>query len=947
MSKRNYLGGLLGAQTSRQGSFTDPGAVDRYVPNVGMLSLGEAAVEAVDRVIPGDWGSSYTDTGLVGSDTVSGDDFGHGVAISGDGSTVVVGADSANKAYVFVDGVEEAILTPSTGTTGAFGHTAAISHDGSTIIIGVTGADISGGVLNSGAMYVYEKPSGGWVDATEDAILGHDDAQNNNDFLGLNTSVSDDGSVIAGYVNDKNASGFQDGAVLVYVRPGAAGTWASTNSYTAKLTASNAGSGDKFGEGLSVSGDGNTIACGAYAEDTGGSNAGTVYIYEKPGGGWATTAAEDHSIQGSNIHANRYFGRSCALNTDGTLLAVGASGELFDGGSAEGAVHVFSFNGTSWSEDAVLRGLDVDGGDSVAAGMDMTRDGKFIVATAHAWDNVYSNEGCLYVWERPSGGWVDSSSPDRLTNNTSPADNDFLGQSSTNVYQLGVSDNGGKIIAGSPQKGTTGNAILFDDGTVSASTDLPMLPWGGIKGRDVFSVVTVDLGEGWNWTETALVGSDISASSDYCGADSAMSGDGSIIVAGSNKEFGSNKRGKVYVFENGTQVAELTASDAVSTDLFGGAGIAVSNDGNTIAVGAHRWDYGIYTDGGAIYVYEKPIGGWANATEDARLSDSTQARDYDLAGSNISISGDGSTVVAASHAGTASLANPGAGIVYVRPGAAGTWANSTTPTATLTRSTRASSEDVHSVAISQDGSTIAVGFSSADVNRTNNGVVCIYDKPGGGWANATEDHVLQPGALASSSHYFGWAVSLSSDGTYMAAVSRGGEDGLGYSTAYLFSTNGTTWTEDAVLSMEDQADQYSESVAITSDGSRVIAGASLWDLDGTTTNCGCIYVWDKPSGGWADKDYDIQLTADTPLTNGFLGRNLYTSSNNLGITNDGTTVTAGYYKYNGNLGAVLELSGLPTPGNAVNVVDIADMTTTGILGLSDHYTALNRADLTP
>lgn len=470
------------------------------------------------------------------------------------------------------------------------------------------------------------------------------------------------------------------------------------------------------------------------------------------------------------------------------------------------------------------------------------------------------------------------------------------------------------------------------------SKDLPMLPWGGITGRDVFSLVSVDLGEGWNWTETALVGSDISASGDYCGADSAMSGDGSIIVAGSSPY----AKNKVYVFENGTQVAELTASDVVSTDLFGGAGIAVSNDGNTIAVGAYRWDSGgSYTDGGAIYVYEKPVGGWVNATEDARLTDSSQARNADYLGNNISISSDGSTIVAASHAGTASLANPGAGLVYVRPGAAGTWANSTTPTATLTRSTRGSSDDVYSVAISQDGGTIAVGFSSADVNGTNNGVVCIYDKPGGGWANATEDHVLQPGTLASSGHDFGRAVSLSSDGAYMAAVSRNGVIGSGYSTAHVFSTNGTTWTEDAELSMEDQANQYAESVAISSDGSRVIGAA--WSYDDTAENCGGIYVWDKPASGWADKTYDHIITADTQVVNGYLARNLYTSSNNLGITNSGTTITAGYFKYNGNLGAVLELSGLPAPGNAVNLVDVADMTTAGILSLSDHYTALNRA----
>lgn len=482
MSKQRYIGGLLGADPTRAGSFTDPGPVSRTTANVGILPLDEAAIETLNSTVGG-WSGSVTDTRLVGSDTSNSDDFGHGVAISGDGSTVVVGADNANKAYVFVNGVEVAILTGSDVASDGFGGAVAISPDGSTIAVAAPLWDSS--QSNSGAIYIYEKPGGGWANATEDAILNHTDGLNSNDYLGRNMAFSEDGSVIVAAELHKSSTGVTRGAVQLYERPGAFGTWVSSTTF-ARLTASDLQSSDNFGSGVTISNDGNTVAVGAYQEDTGGGNSGKVYVFEKPGGGWIT-ATEDHIIQGSNPHAGRYFGISCALNTDGTLLAVGAHGEIFDGGTAEGAVHVLSFNGTSWSEDAVLRGPDVSSGDNVGLSMDVTADGNFIVASAHTYDDTYSNRGCLYVWEKPTNGWANSSSPVRLIDSNVYEASDQLGNSNTYNSVVYISDNGSKIIAGSKFAGTGGHAVLFEDTSTSPEKDLPMLLWGGIRGRDVIT----------------------------------------------------------------------------------------------------------------------------------------------------------------------------------------------------------------------------------------------------------------------------------------------------------------------------------------------------------------------------------------------------------------------------------------------------------------------------
>jgi hypothetical protein len=93
---------------------------------------------------------------------------------------------------------------------------------------------------------------------------------------------------------------------------------------------------------------------------------------------------------------------------------------------------------------------------------------------------------------------------------------------------------------------------------------------------------------------------------------------GNIAVIGSPYEqISSNQsQGAVYVlgkpvsgWQNAKQVAKLTASDGAS---FGYFGFSVSISGDTIAVGASNAD-----GKGAVYVYQKPRTGWTTVTETA------------------------------------------------------------------------------------------------------------------------------------------------------------------------------------------------------------------------------------------------------------------------------------------------------------------------------------------
>ena len=75
------------------------------------------------------------------------------------------------------------------------------------------------------------------------------------------------------------------------------------------------------------------------------------------------------------------------------------------------------------------------------------------------------------------------------------------------------------------------------------------------------------------------------------------------------------------------QQAELTASD-----LGGLLGASVAISGNTIVAGAPEATVNGNPYQGAVYVFVKPRGGWANATQTARLTASDGAAGDGLGG---------------------------------------------------------------------------------------------------------------------------------------------------------------------------------------------------------------------------------------------------------------------------------------------------------------------------
>lgn len=384
-------------------------------------------------------------------------------------------------------------------------------------------------------------------------------------------------------------------------------------------------------------------------------------------------------------------------------------------------------------------------------------------------------------------------------------------------------------------------------------------------------------------------------SGDQFGHSAAMSGDGTIVVFGDiGQDTTATDSGAAYVYENGTQVAILKASDAGASDNFG-TDVAISKDGSVIAVGAPLWDTTGASDAGAVYVYVKPAGGWATtSSEDAKLTRSSPY-DFTYLGAGVAISDDGNTIVASAYMDPTDSGLGGA-YVYQKPGSGWT---SATETAALTGSDVIGSDRLgYGLAISGDGTVIALGAPNADEPDTNCGAVYVYDRSGSTWSSTTETHkVVRPNPTGN--HYLGRSCALNEDGTILVA----GMPGVNSSQGFLcvFEDSGGTWSESKllVLSSGGAANQeLGDDVAISRDGSLIIAGVPGYS--GVVTDGGALVVWEAPAtGGWANRsgslsDYII-TDSNTAISDGLGGRNvdLEYRPHTIALSNDGRKALAG------------------------------------------------------
>ena len=210
---------------------------------------------------------------LLPADGEASDFFGLSVALSADGRYAVIGAtgdddggSESGAAYVFhFDGsgwTEQAKLTSPMGSAeDYFGASVAVSGDGSVVLVGSSVED------TTGAVHVYERTGTSWTHGSRIVPAG----AVNHDRFGVAVAVAADGSrAIIGAPGVDGADTWS-GAAYVFARDG--DVW----SQMSKMTPSDGADGDEFGCAAALSAE--TVLTGSLFADTHGENSGAAYAF--------------------------------------------------------------------------------------------------------------------------------------------------------------------------------------------------------------------------------------------------------------------------------------------------------------------------------------------------------------------------------------------------------------------------------------------------------------------------------------------------------------------------------------------------------------------------------------------------------------------------------------------------------------------------------------------
>jgi hypothetical protein len=474
--------------------------------------------------------------------------------------------------------------------------------------------------------------------------VGYVKASNTGDDLfGWRLALSDDGRTLAvgAAQEDSSATGIEGdqadnsapgaGAVYVYTRD-QTGIW----SQEAYIKASNTEADDSFGKGIALSGDGNTLAVGAPGEDSDATDidddqdnnssidAGAVYVYAREMGVWTQQAY----VKASKSDDGDGFGKSVALSQDGSTLAVGAPEEDSDATGIDdnannnsaadsGAVYMYARADMGWTPQAYVKASNTDALDHFGDSVALSDDGMMLAVGAPGesssapgidgdpTNNSLADAGAVYVYARDDAGWAQQA----YVKASNPG-GDFFGTS------VSLDEDGTTLAVGALMEASSATKIDGDQNDNS----LAQAGAAYVFARDQSS-----------WTQSAYVKASNTGGLDYFGCSVVLSDDGDLLAVGAYREDGGaigiggdqadnslSSAGAVYVYTRGqsgvwTHEAYVKAPNTGAFDFFG-IGVALSEDGSTLAVGARgelssatgvggdQTDDSI-TGAGAVYLY--------------------------------------------------------------------------------------------------------------------------------------------------------------------------------------------------------------------------------------------------------------------------------------------------------------------------------------------------------
>jgi hypothetical protein len=312
------------------------------------------------------------------------------------------------------------------------------------------------------------------------------------------------------------------------------------------------------------------------------------------------------------------------------------------------------------------------------------------------------------------------------------------------------------------------------------------------------------------WTQ---IGQDIDGESagDKSGYSVSLSSDGSIVAIGAPINSGNAGHVRVYSFDgnNWNQLGQ----DIDGDEGYFGWSVSLSNDGNTVAIGAYLFNAAI----GHVRIYNFDGSSWNQLGQDIIGENPS-----DASGEFISLSGDG-LIVAIGATGNSGNGNSSGHVrVYAYDG------NNWNQVGQDIDGEAANDRSGSSVALSNDGYTVAIGSNHNDDNGNNAGHVRIYTYDGSIWNQLGQD--IDGEAAGDES---GGSVSLSNNGDTVAIGAHGNGGDAGH--VRIYNWDGSSWNQIGQDIDGEATDQSGISVSLSNNGSILAIGARLNDDNGTNS----------------------------------------------------------------------------------------------------------------
>jgi ubiquitin/Tfp pilus assembly protein PilN len=331
----------------------------------------------------------------------------------------------------------------------------------------------------------------------------------------------------------------------------------------------------RWGEAVSISGDGSVIAIGGGYEPGPYPSKGQVKVYVRTGGTWTQ--------RGSNLDGHTaldYFGQSASISDNGLRLVVGALGYGSHGsGNLSGRVYVYDWNGTAWSETVVDTGATGGSGvywwgDGLGRTVTISGDGNTIAAASPYNDDAGDDFGKVSVYRYSSGTWSQLGSS---INGTGDSTVKF-------GYSLSLSQNGSIVSIGTYEQSPT-------NPTRSRAGEVKVYEYSGGS---------------WSQIGAAFEGS---ASYEYLGIAASLSDDGTKIAIGSYGYSSHDGRVNVWEYNSGTTSWSQIGSDILGgSNSYLGTGVSLSGDGTHLVLTENNKDVTNFS--GAVKVYQYTGGSW-------------------------------------------------------------------------------------------------------------------------------------------------------------------------------------------------------------------------------------------------------------------------------------------------------------------------------------------------